>query len=164
MLKLPNIKVNFTPKSNFQTIKKRSYSKPHETQSHHHLITSSLNRKNQFTKILPSSNFIQNHILKNHHNKWKIEGGPGGGLKKLKEGRPIETWQQTALVVIAVSWITLIVILPFVNVFVQAFSEGIGPLINNLTDPDFLHAAKMTVLLALICVPINTIFGTLYFF
>ena len=88
-------------------------------------------------------------------------GGEGGGLKKrvVDKGQPIQSWQSAALVAIAVGWISFNVILPFANVFVQAFSEGIGPLVDNLTDPDFLHAVQMTLTLAAICVPINTIFG-----
>lgn len=90
-----------------------------------------------------------------------VHGGGDGGLTKRKEyeGEPIETWQAALLTCIAMGWVCVIVLLPFCNVFVQAFAEGIGPFIQNLTDPDFLHAIKMTLTLAAVCVPINTVFG-----
>lgn len=87
-------------------------------------------------------------------------GGEGGmTTRKTKEGAPVETWQSALMVGVAVSWVGFVVLLPFLNVFIQAFAEGIGPFISNVTDPDFLHAVTMTLSLAAICVPINTIFG-----
>ncbi|KAL6780978.1 SULP2 [Auxenochlorella protothecoides x Auxenochlorella symbiontica] len=55
----------------------------------------------------------------------------------------------------------LIVILPFANVFVQAFSKGIGPFLAVLAEPEFRQAVKMTLLLSAVAVPINTVFGVL---
>lgn len=37
----------------------------------------------------------------------------------------------------AVSFMALIVVIPFVNVFVQAFSHGLGPFVETLQEPDF---------------------------
>lgn len=91
---------------------------------------------------------------------WIVHGGGGGmGSGRKHEGEPIDTWQKALLVGIGVAYLMLIVILPFLNVFVQAFQNGFGPFISNVTDPDFLHAVKLTLTLAAICVPINTIFG-----
>eukprot|EP01025_Chloroclados_australasicus_P033857 TRINITY_DN3463_c0_g1_i1.p1 TRINITY_DN3463_c0_g1~~TRINITY_DN3463_c0_g1_i1.p1 ORF type:complete len:400 (+),score=37.77 TRINITY_DN3463_c0_g1_i1:182-1201(+) len=89
-------------------------------------------------------------------------GGPSGGLgggKPQREPEPVDTWQKALLVGIGYSWVVLMVILPFLNVFYQAFSKGIGPFIENIMEPDFLHAIKMTVLLSLVTIPINTLFG-----
>ena len=88
-------------------------------------------------------------------------GGEGGGLtnRRVDKGQPVQTWQSATIVAIAVGWISINVVLPFANVIVQAFSDGIGPLIDNISDPDFLHAVQMTLSLAAICVPINTVFG-----
>jgi len=41
----------------------------------------------------------------------------------------------------------------------QAFKGGVGPFLQNLKEPAFFHAAKLTVLIALIVVPLNTVFG-----
>eukprot|EP00899_Mesostigma_viride_P018171 jgi/Mesvir1/26355/Mv22527-RA.1 len=89
-------------------------------------------------------------------------GGPGGGLKKKGHkgtGKPVETWQERLLLTVGLGYMALVLLVPTVNVFVQAFSNGVGPFIENLLDPDFQHAVKMTLVLAAIAVPLNTVFG-----
>lgn len=54
-----------------------------------------------------------------------------------------------------------ILIVPMVYIFVQAFSKGLMPVLHNLADPDMLHAIWLTVMIALITVPVNLVFGTL---
>ena len=63
------------------------------------------------------------------------------------------------LIGIAVLYLTLVLYLPALNVFVQAFHKGIGVFLSNLTHPEFTHAAWLTLILAIITVPINTVFG-----
>jgi sulfate/thiosulfate transport system permease protein len=65
----------------------------------------------------------------------------------------------TILIAASLCYVSLIIYIPAINVFYQAFHKGIEPFIANLTRPDFLNAARLTILLALIAVPINTIFG-----
>ena len=69
------------------------------------------------------------------------------------------SWVPTVLIAISLAFLALILYIPALNVFVQAFSKGIGPFLKNLTEPNFLHAVKLTVIIAAIAVPINTIFG-----
>jgi sulfate/thiosulfate transport system permease protein len=76
-----------------------------------------------------------------------------GLAKKLVRSIP------TILIWATLGYICLIIYIPAINVFYQAFHKGIDPFIANLTRPDFLNAAKVTVSLALIAVPINTVFG-----
>ncbi len=68
-------------------------------------------------------------------------------------------WVPALLIGIAIAYLGLILYIPAFNVFYQAFHKGIGPFLHNLTQPNFLHAVKLTVLLAAIAVPLNTIFG-----
>lgn len=68
-------------------------------------------------------------------------------------------WVPVVLIGIAIAYLGLILYIPAINVFLQAFSSGIGPFFTNLTDPDFLHAAWLTLIIAIITVPINAIFG-----
>jgi sulfate/thiosulfate transport system permease protein len=70
-----------------------------------------------------------------------------------------QTWVPGVLITIALIYLTLVLFLPAANVFVQAFSRGLGPFIQNLTQPDVLHAIWLTLLLAAIVVPLNTVFG-----
>ncbi|MFM7448226.1 MAG: sulfate ABC transporter permease subunit CysW [Leptolyngbyaceae cyanobacterium] len=69
------------------------------------------------------------------------------------------SWVPTVLIAISLAFLALILYIPALNVFVQAFSKGVGPFLKNLTEPNFLHAVKLTVIIAAIAVPINTIFG-----
>ncbi len=59
----------------------------------------------------------------------------------------------------AIAYLALVLFLPALNVFIQAFSKGITPFLSNLTEPAFINAAWLTVIIAVIVVPINTIFG-----
>lgn len=77
------------------------------------------------------------------------------------KAKPTEkkSWVPTILILVAIAYLALILYIPALNVFIQAFRSGVGPFLSNLTRPDFLHAVKLTVMLAAIAVPINTIFG-----
>jgi sulfate/thiosulfate transport system permease protein len=70
-----------------------------------------------------------------------------------------KSWITILLVGIAVLYLALILYIPASNVFIQAFSKGVGPFLHNLTKPAFLDAAKLTLMLALIAVPLNAVFG-----
>lgn len=82
----------------------------------------------------------------------KRPSGAGGG-------QPVNTPGRIFLVGTGVLYISLMILLPFANVFYQAFSNGIEPFIESVTDPDFAHAVRMTLTLAAIAVPLNTVFG-----
>ncbi len=69
------------------------------------------------------------------------------------------SWVPTLLIGIAVLYLGLVLYIPALNVFVQAFSKGVGPFFKNLTSPSFLSAVKLTIVLALIAVPLNLVFG-----
>lgn len=68
-------------------------------------------------------------------------------------------WVPIALIAIALTFLALILYIPAINVFYQAFHRGFGPFLQNLSKPDFQNAVWVTLLLAAIAVPINTIFG-----
>ncbi|MBE9180682.1 sulfate ABC transporter permease subunit CysW [Oculatella sp. LEGE 06141] len=72
---------------------------------------------------------------------------------------PQPRWVKWVLVGTAIAYLALILFVPALNVFVQAFSEGVGPFLSNLTDPDFINAVRLTLIITLIVVPINTVFG-----
>ncbi|ODH03255.1 sulfate ABC transporter permease subunit CysW [Nostoc sp. KVJ20] len=70
-----------------------------------------------------------------------------------------KSWVPLVLIGIAIAYLALVQYIPAINVFVQAFSKGVGPFLSNLTRPAFLHAAWLTLLLAVISLPLNTVFG-----
>jgi len=75
--------------------------------------------------------------------------------KKAKE----HGWVKVVLIAVAIAYLLLILFIPAINVFAQAFKEGFTPFFTNLTEPNFLHAIKLTIIIALVVVPINTVFG-----
>ncbi|MEH2262597.1 sulfate ABC transporter permease subunit CysW [Nostoc sp.] len=70
-----------------------------------------------------------------------------------------KSWVPIVLIGIAIAYLALVQYIPAINVFFQAFSKGVGPFLSNLTRPAFLHAAWLTLLLAVISLPLNTVFG-----
>jgi sulfate/thiosulfate transport system permease protein len=74
-------------------------------------------------------------------------------------GSQQKAWVKPTLIGIAIGYLGLVLFIPTLNVFYQAFRKGVGPFISNLTEPEFLHAAQLTLLITLIVVPINTVFG-----
>ncbi|ATS18346.1 sulfate ABC transporter permease subunit CysW [Parathermosynechococcus lividus PCC 6715] len=69
------------------------------------------------------------------------------------------SWIQGGLIAIALTYLSLVLLIPFANVIFQAFRKGVMPFLENLTEPDFLHALWLTFALAVVVVPINTVFG-----
>ncbi|MFN4280701.1 sulfate ABC transporter permease subunit CysW [Thermosynechococcus sp.] len=68
-------------------------------------------------------------------------------------------WLQVLLRVIAIGYLALVLLMPAANVLFQAFHRGVLPFLENLREPDFLHAVWLTFALALVVVPLNTVFG-----
>ncbi len=68
-------------------------------------------------------------------------------------------WVKWLLISITILYLGLILFIPALNVFVEAFSGGVGPFFDNLKSPAFLNSVKLTVIIAAIAVPINTVFG-----
>jgi sulfate/thiosulfate transport system permease protein len=69
------------------------------------------------------------------------------------------SWVKFGLIGVVIAYLGLILFIPAINVFVQAFQSGFGAFWHNLGDRNFLHAAQLTLLIALIVVPMNTVFG-----
>ncbi|HIK18748.1 MAG TPA: sulfate ABC transporter permease subunit CysW [Leptolyngbyaceae cyanobacterium M33_DOE_097] len=91
-------------------------------------------------------------------NPVAVNGAIPNGTTARSPAKP-KKWVPILLIAIALTFLALVLYIPAINVFYQAFHKGFGPLLHNLSNPTFLHAVRMTVLLAAIAVPINTIFG-----
>lgn len=70
-------------------------------------------------------------------------------------------WGRWLLIGVGVLTSMLLLLVPMVSIFWEALRQGIGQVFSNLRDGDMLHAIWLTVLVALITVPVNLIFGTL---
>ncbi len=63
---------------------------------------------------------------------------------------------------IALGYLGLLVAGPVAILIWQTFAGGLAPVWETLTRPAFLHALKLTLIITLIAVPLNTIFGILF--
>jgi sulfate transport system permease protein len=68
-------------------------------------------------------------------------------------------WVKWLLIGLAGLFAAVFLLLPLINVFVQAFSSGLGTYWKALQDKDTLSAIKLTLLVAAISVPMNVVFG-----
>ncbi|MBO0886163.1 MAG: sulfate ABC transporter permease [Acidimicrobiales bacterium] len=60
---------------------------------------------------------------------------------------------------VALGYLTLLVVIPVGSVFYRAFEQGLVAAWHAITAPDALHAIWLTLLVVLIAVPLDTIFG-----
>jgi sulfate/thiosulfate transport system permease protein len=69
-------------------------------------------------------------------------------------------WVRLTLIASAIGVMLLLVVVPLVNVFVEAFAGGVAVYWQNLVgDPDTLHSIFLTLSVAPTAVILNTIFG-----
>lgn len=59
----------------------------------------------------------------------------------------------------AVTYLFFLLVLPLALITWRTFSHGIGPVWDALTTPSALHAFRVTVIVAVISVALNTLFG-----
>src|SRR5882724_5769855 len=72
------------------------------------------------------------------------------------EESPIVKW---VLITIALAFCMVFLLLPLVNVFAQAFGQGVKAYLAALTNPDSWAAIRLTLIVAAIAVPLNVVFG-----
>jgi sulfate transport system permease protein len=64
-----------------------------------------------------------------------------------------------ALIAVSIGFLALFLALPLAIVFIAAFSRGAGAYVAALIEPDARAAIALTLVVAVIVVPINTAFG-----
>ena len=60
---------------------------------------------------------------------------------------------------VALVYLALVLVLPILMVFYRTFENGLEPVLKALQDPMAQHALLLTVIIAAIAVPLNTVFG-----
>ncbi len=68
-------------------------------------------------------------------------------------------WLKAALIAATVGYLGLFLLLPLLQVFAGAFAKGAGAWLAAVTDPDALAAARLTLLVAAVTVPLNLVVG-----
>jgi len=60
---------------------------------------------------------------------------------------------------VALSYLTIILLAPLGMVFYRTFEHGVAPFWHALSNSETVHAFKVTLLVTAIAVPLNTVFG-----
>lgn len=66
---------------------------------------------------------------------------------------------QWLLTFIALAFLALFLVLPLITIFMTAFQKGLETYLAAITNPDALAAIKLTLIVVLITVPLNAVFG-----
>ncbi len=79
----------------------------------------------------------------------------------MSQGRTEPLLVRIVLIAIAVTFLTVFVVLPLVVVFAGAFAKGVDAYLAALAEPEALSAIRLTLLVAAISVTLNLVFGVI---
>jgi len=68
-------------------------------------------------------------------------------------------WLRWTLITIALAFLALFLVLPLLVVIYGAFEHGVRVWLDSITEPDALAAIRLTLLVVVIVVPANVVFG-----
>jgi len=68
-------------------------------------------------------------------------------------------WIKFAVLGVSLAFFVLFLLMPLTAVFVEAFRRGWGVYLAALVEPDALSAIQLTLLIAVLAVPLNLVFG-----
>ena len=68
-------------------------------------------------------------------------------------------WLRWLLITLALGFVAVFLLMPLVVVFTQAFSKGVDVYLAAITESNAVEAIKLTLLTAVIAVPLNAVFG-----
>ncbi len=68
-------------------------------------------------------------------------------------------WIRVLLIALALGFLLIFLVLPLIAIFIKAFEQGASVYFASITDPDALSAIKLTLIVVLLTVPLNAIFG-----
>jgi sulfate transport system permease protein len=63
--------------------------------------------------------------------------------------------------ILALGYLALLLVVPVGLVVFRAFEDGVDDFLAAITTPEALHALWLTIIIALIAVPLNTVFGVM---
>ncbi|HEY9644916.1 MAG TPA: sulfate ABC transporter permease subunit CysW [Chroococcidiopsis sp.] len=89
------------------------------------------------------------------------ESMPVQSVATSRRSSPVKArpWVKYALIAVVLLYFAFIILIPAINVFVQAFNGGLGGFFHTFTERTFLKAVGLTLLISAIAVPFNTVFG-----
>ncbi len=68
-------------------------------------------------------------------------------------------WLRATILTISLVFFAACLLLPLALVFAEAFKKGWDTYVTSLADPDTLFAVKLTLITAIVAVPLNLVFG-----
>jgi sulfate transport system permease protein len=83
----------------------------------------------------------------------------GSNRAKARAGTTEAPWVRYTLIGIALTFLFLFLVLPLAAVFTEALRKGFGAYLAALKEPDAWSAIQLTLIAAVIAVPLNLVFG-----
>lgn len=83
----------------------------------------------------------------------------GVGGNKVKHTKEQKSVIRRVLITLMLLYLALFLLVPLAFIFVKAFEQGAAVYFAAITESDALSAIKLTLLVAIITVPLNTVFG-----
>ena len=80
-------------------------------------------------------------------------------VRRAQAGTTESAWVRYTLLTVALVFLLLFLVLPLAAVFTEALRKGLGAYLEALQEPDAWSAIKLTLLTAVIAVPLNLVFG-----
>ncbi|KRD55430.1 sulfate ABC transporter permease [Acidovorax sp. Root275] len=88
-----------------------------------------------------------------------MSGNNSRTIRRAQAGTTEAPWVRYTLIAIALAFMLLFLVLPLAAVFAEALRKGFGAYLEGLREPDAWSAIKLTLITALIAVPLNLVFG-----
>ena len=79
--------------------------------------------------------------------------------RRAKAGTTEARWVQWLLIGVALVFLLLFLVLPLAAVFTEALRKGLDAYLTGLREPDAWSAIRLTLITAVIAVPLNLVFG-----
>ncbi|PTR34402.1 sulfate transport system permease protein [Luteibacter sp. OK325] len=79
-----------------------------------------------------------------------------------RPGRPASAMRRlgrASIIVASILFLCLFLVVPLASVFVEAFRQGAHAFVESIDQPEAMAAIRLTLLVAVITVPLNVVFG-----
>jgi sulfate transport system permease protein len=93
------------------------------------------------------------------HMAGAIKNSNADSLRQSQRGTAESPFTRWLLIAVAMGFSVVFLLVPLMNVFAQALAKGWGYYCHALTEPDSWAAIRLTLLVAVISVPLNVLFG-----
>ena len=80
-------------------------------------------------------------------------------IRRARSGTTEAPWVRYTLITVALAFVLLFLVLPLAAVFTEALRKGFGTYVDGLREPDAWSAIRLTLIVAVIAVPLNLVFG-----